>query len=259
MVPTFPERCRDAEGLPGGQRCSELEDLPGTSLDLQFEKPCPADFSTKYTEGTSPFRQCQKLAGPPGSASEVSQSPPSIYPPQKGQQQSQDPASALGNLLPSGSTTIQNQQQLFHCLIFQDVLGEAVRLWAGGEGCVRTASVPLNRVLSYFYLFILNNFCPCGGSSLLKRKLADGWPGGPAPPALDVGNISPPRREYLSLPHSIFLAAAPRDGGDTGVAPTSPLIFWLSSLPWLPFPATWDSQRMLRWEGNLFSFPTKKQ
>lgn len=98
----------------------------------------------------------------------------------------------------------------------------------GEEGCVRTASVPLKRVLSYFYLFILNHFCPCSGSSLLEQKLADGWPGGPARPALDVGNISPLRREYLSLPRSVFLAAAPRDGGDTGVALTSPLIFQLS-------------------------------
>ena len=109
------------------------------------------------------------------------------------------------------------------------------------------------------FFFFSNHFCPCGGSSLPKRKPADGWPGGPAPLALDAGIISPLQREYLSLPHSIFLAAAPRDGGDTAVALTTPLIFWLSSLPRLPFPATRDSQSMQRWEGKLFSFPTKKR
>lgn len=76
---------------------------------------------------------------------------------------------------------------------------------------MRTASVPLNRVLSYFYLFILNHFCPCGGSSLLKRKLADGWPGGPAPPALDVGNISPPP-EGISLPSSLHISGSSSQG-----------------------------------------------
>lgn len=211
MVPTFPERCRDAEGLPGGQRCSELEDLPGTSLDLQFEKPCPADFSTKYTEGTSPFRQCQKLAGPPGSASEVSQSPPSIYPPQKGQQQSQDPASALGNLLPSGSTTIQNQQQLFHCLIFQDVLGEAVRLWAGGGGMCENCFCAF-KPRPFLFLFIyFESFLSLRWQQLAEAKAGRWVARGTGTPSSGCGEyFSPP--EGISLPSSLHISGSSSQG-----------------------------------------------
>lgn len=138
MGPTFPERCRDAEGLPGDQRCSELEDLPGTSLALQFEKPHPADSATKYMEMTSPFRPCQKLAGPLGSASEASWSPPSIHSPQKGQQQSRDPALGTGK---SASIWLRYRPKLAAALspfeYFKMFWGKRLGCWKEGGGGMR--------------------------------------------------------------------------------------------------------------------------
>lgn len=42
MGSTFLERCQDSERLSG--QCSEVEDLPGTSSDIQFENPRPPDY-----------------------------------------------------------------------------------------------------------------------------------------------------------------------------------------------------------------------
>lgn len=81
----------------------------------------------------------------------------------------------------------------------------------GGEGCARTASVPLKRVLSYFYLFILNHFCPCGGSSLLKQKLADGWPGGAGTPSSGCGEYFSPL-EGISFPSSLRISGSSSQG-----------------------------------------------
>jgi len=112
------------------------------------------------------------------------------------------------------------------------------------------------------FLFLLDfweSFLSLQWQQLAEAKVGRWWPGGPAPLALDAGTVSPLRRESLSLPRSVFLAAARRDGEDTTVAPTTPPIFWLSSLVRSPFPATHGSRRMLRWGGNLFPFPTKKR
>lgn len=214
-LPTFPERHRDTEELPRTQRCSELNDLPGISLDIRFEKPRPADSSTKSMEMASPFHQCPKLAGPLGSASEGSWCPLSVHLPRKGQQRS------LGAGKPA-FTWLRYQPKLAAALSLFNFSrcsgGSGEAPGAGGRGCARTTSVPLKRVRSYVQLFFWNYFWPCLAAACQSKSQQMGGPGSRHPRLWMRGVFLPSGGNLSPVLALYFWQQLP----GTALAPTTP-------------------------------------